>query len=374
MRITACFLCAVLAAASASAETLVYFGTYTAGQSSSEGIYVSELDERTGELSPPRLAATLPNPSFVALHPRGGFVYAVSESRGQAPARVAAFAIADDGTLRLLNRRQTGGPGACHVAVDPTGRCVGVANYGGGSCASFPLNDDGSLGPRGSFHQHQGSSVNPRRQTAPHAHSINFNADGTQAFVADLGTDEILIYDVNATEGTMESAEQTSLKVPAGGGPRHFCFVPDGDLALTNLEMTSQVALLRYDREAGRLSLGPVVSTLPDGADAEGNSTAECLVHPNGRTAYVSNRGHNSIAVFHIDARAGSLKAVGHQSTEGEIPRGFGIDPSGRFLVAANQRSGNVVTLRIDPETGELRSTGHSIRLDAPVNVRFLQR
>lgn len=370
----AAFLCLSIFATICSAETLVYFGTYTRGDSSSEGIYVSTFDQDSGKLSKPKLAAKANDPSFVAFHPSGKFLYAVSEvgPADEKPVGLIAYSILADGTLKKLNERSTGGAATCHVAVDPTGQCVGVANYTGGSCASFPINDDGSLGEMGSFHQHVGSSVD-RRQKSPHAHSINFSADSTQAFVADLGLDKIVIYDVDPKLGTMTLSKQGSLKTPAGGGPRHFCFTPSGNLAVTNLEITSQVALLRYDPAKKTLELGPVLSSLPAGVTVKNNSTAECLVHPNGKFCYVSNRGHNSIAIFQIDSDGGGLTASGHQSTEGEIPRGFGIDPSGKFIVVANQKTGNIVSLRIDADTGSLSPTGNEIKVGMPVNVRFLE-
>ncbi|QDV83487.1 lactonase family protein [Stieleria magnilauensis] len=359
-----------------SAETLVYFGTYTRGNTSSEGIYVATLDEATGALSQPRLAAKADNPSFVAIAPDGKTLYAVSETpwTDESSIGIVAYSIGDDGTLKQLNQRSTRGGAACHVAVHPSGKCLGVANYSGGSCASFPINDDGSLGEIASFHQHVGSSVNPRRQQEAHAHSINFSADGTQAFVADLGMDQIVIYDVVAETGTMTPSKQRSLKMPAGGGPRHFCFAPAGNIALANLELSSEVALLRYEDAARRLSILKVVSTLPGGQAVPGNSTAECLVHPNGQAAYVSNRGHNSIAVFRIDASNGDIEWIENESIRGEVPRGFGIDPSGKFVVVANQNSDNVVSLKIDGESGALSPTGSEITVGTPVNVRFLKR
>jgi 6-phosphogluconolactonase len=364
-----------LVTVSAMADTLVYIGTYTEGDSSSEGIYVSKLDESSGALSKPVLAAALVNPSFVAIHPKRPLLYAVSEVSPAGPETigVVAYAIEDDGMLTKLNARASGGAAACHLSVDPTGRCVGVANYGGGSCALFPISGDGSLGEVGSFHQHVGGSgVVANRQKAPHAHSINFNADGTQAFVADLGKDQILVFDVDARAGTMKPATPAFVELPPGGGPRHFCFHPDYRYAFTNLEITSQVALLRYD--GAGLTLGPILSTLPASAAETRNSTAECLVHPSGRVVYVSNRGHNSIAGFEFDATSGNFRSIGNTSTQGEVPRGFGIDPSGRFLVAGNQKTGNVVSFRIDSETGELTSTGHAVDVDAAVNVRFYVR
>lgn len=359
----------------AAAEVGVYIGTYTEGDSASEGIYFCRLDESSGALSEPVLAAAVVNPSFVAVHPNERFLYAVSEisSGGPNAVGILAFSIGEDGRLTKLNERSTGGAAACHLSVDPTGQCVGVANYSGGSCALFPIQADGSLGEISSFHQHAGGSgANPRRQEAPHAHSLNFNRDGTQAFVADLGKDQILMYDVDPATATMEPSEQPFLQLPPGGGPRHFAFHSSFEYAFANLEMTSQVAVLSYDSQAGSLTLKSIAETIPPSASATGNSTAECLVHPSGKFVYVSNRGHNSIAGFRFDASSGDLRSIGNTSSQGEIPRGFGITPSGRYLMAGNQKTGNVVTLRVDPDTGVLTPTGHEREIDAAVNVRFV--
>lgn len=354
------------------AETLAYIGTYTRG--SSDGIYVSRFDEQTGALSSPKLVAELENPSFVAFHPNGKFLYAVSEVGSADAMGVAAFAIQGDGSLKKLNERSTRGAAACHVQVDPTGKCLGVANYTGGSCALFPIGADGALDDMGSFHQHVGgSNVNARRQEAPHAHSINFNADGTQAFVADLGMDQIRIYDVDAAKGTMKPAAMPFVELPPGGGPRHFSLRTDQSAAFANLELTSQVVWLDYDLSAKRLRVGKTASTLPADWKGSGNSTAECLVHPNGKYVYVSNRGHNSIAVFEIDTATKTLKWLENEPTQGKIPRGFGITDDGNFLIACNQNSACVHSFRIEA-TGLLTPTGHRIEVDMPVNVRMLTR
>jgi len=357
----------------ASNQTTAYVGTYSQGDSSSRGVYTISMDG-SGLRSQPVLVAVLENASFVAMHPSRPLLYAVSEIGASGPESVGivAFSIGKDGKLTKLNERSTRGGAACHVTVDPTGRCVGVANYTGGSCVLYPILEDGSLGKAGSFIQHVGNSgVNAGRQEAPHAHSINFNQDGTQAFVADLGKDQILLYDVDPGTGKMKPSQQAFLQMPSGGGPRHFSFHPDFDIAFSNLELTSQVALLHYDRENRTLALGKVLDTIPESAKGKGNSTAECLVHPSGKFLYVSNRGHNSIATFSVDAIAKTFRSLGNTSSEGEIPRGFGITNNGQWLVLGKQKTGNVVAMSIDQKTGKLSPVGNKLSLDAAVNVRF---
>ena len=216
--------------------------------------------------------------------------------------------------------------------------------------------------------------MNPKRQNEPHAHSINFNRDGTQAFVADLGKDQILLYDVDPQAGTMTASAQPLLNMPPGSGPRHFCFHPSFRVAFANLEITSKVALLDYDNQNRELAFGSILDTIPPSASGTGNSTAECLVHPSGKFVYVSNRGHNSIAGFSFNIATGDFQSIGNTPTLGEIPRGFGIDPSGRYLIVGNQKTGNLASMRIDPETGKLIPTGHEVKIDAAVNVRFKVR
>lgn len=358
----------------APASYRVYLGTYTGGDS--EGIYLSELDMATGKLSAPQLAAESVNPSFLAIHPTKPLIYAVgeiSDFQGKKSGGVSAFAVdPKTGKLKLINQQPSIGAGPCHLTVDATGRNVLVANYGGGSVACLPINEDGSLREASSFIQHKGSSVNPQRQEGPHAHSINVDAANRIAVAADLGLDKVLIYRLDAADGKLTPNDPPSVSVPAGGGPRHFAWHPNGKFAYTNNEITSSVTTFSYDAETGELKPLQTISTLPDGYDGSNNSTAETRVHPSGRFVYVSNRGHNSIAIFTVDPSTGKLTPTGHESTRGEIPRNFNLDPTGTYLLAANQDTNNVVVFRINPKTGGLTPTGSEINVSSPVCVRFV--
>jgi 6-phosphogluconolactonase len=357
------------------AETLVYFGTDTGG--ASKGIYVSNLDETTGALSPPRLAAAIGNPGFLAMHPSKPLVYSVAAGKaadGSWKEEVAAFDVQPDGSLTLLNTRPSGGNGPCHISVDASGRVLLLANYNGGNVVSYPIADDGSLGPAASTLQHEGSSVNPQRQKAPHPHGIYPGPTQTRAYVPDLGLDKVVIYRLDAASGRLSPNTPAYATTEPGGGPRHMAFHPSDRYAYVNLELTSRVAAYRVDAATGAMEGFQVLSTLPAGASAEGNTTAETLVHPSGRFLYVSNRGHDSIAVFAIDPKDGSLRFVEATSTGGRTPRSFGIVPGGRFLVAANQNSGNVIVFRVDPERGTLIPAGREVAIDRPAYVRFVRR
>lgn len=352
----------------------VYVGTYTRG-GDSRGIYRLTLDSESGEMSQPELAGEAVNPSFVVIGPNRKFLYSVSEvstTEGKKTGGVSAFAIdSRTGKLKLVNQQPSGGAGPCHLCLDSQGKCVLVANYGGGSTAALPVRDDGSLGPAGSFIQHEGSSVNPNRQKGPHAHSVNLDAADRFAVVADLGLDKVLVYRCDPTSAKLKPNDPPSVSVKPGGGPRHFSFHPDGKHAYVINELQSTVTAFDYARETGTLTPIQTISTLPEGFQGS-NSTAEVLVHPQGKFLYGSNRGHDSIVVFRIHPETGRLTLVEHESTQGKTPRNFGIDPTGRFLLAANQASDTVVALTIDQETGALSPTGQRVNIPRPVCVRMM--
>ncbi len=367
----ALFCVVAMAAPAAAAQYFVYLGTYTGGQSAGKGIYVARLDTATGTLSDPELAAEVSNPSFLALHPNGRYLYAVGETGGPKGGAVSAFSIdRATGRLSLLNQVSSRGSGPCHLAVDKTGRYVIVVNYGSGSTAAFSLREDGSLGESTAFVQHAGASVHPKRQQGPHAHSVNLSPDNRFAVVADLGLDQILVFRFDAAKGALEPNEPPHAKVTPGSGPRHFAFHPSGRFAYVINELASTLTAFTWDPKRGVLSEIETVGTLPKDFAGE-NYTAEVVVHPNGRFLYGSNRGHDSLAVFSIDGH-GRLKLVEHVSTQGQFPRNFALDPSGTYLLAANQRSNNVVVFRVDPRTGRLSPTGRQIQVGSPVCVRFL--
>lgn len=351
----------------------VYFGTYTEGKS--KGIYVAKFDASTGAVTAPELAAEIRNPSFVAIHPTGKFVYAVGEIddfSGKKTGAVSAFARdAKTGKLTLLNQQDSGGAAPCHIVVDPTGKTVLVANYTGGSVSSYPIGDDGKLKPAASTIQHQGSSVDKGRQQAPHAHSINVDPSGKFAMAADLGLDKVLVYRFDAAAGTLSPNDPPSTSVAPGSGPRHFAFHPSGKYAYVINEMLLTVTAFDYDAEKGSLTAKQTISTIPD-KNPGGYSTAEIQVHPSGKFLYGSNRGHHSLAIFSI-GDDGKLTAVGHVSTNGKTPRNFTIDPTGKYIFAANQDSSTVVVFKIDQETGKLSRAGESLPVANPVCVKFVR-
>ena len=355
-----------------SSTVAVFVGTYTGGDS--KGIYRFDLDTTTGKASAPVLAAEVSSPSFLAIAPDRRFLYAVSEVdafQGKKTGGVTAFAIdPKTGALAPLNAESVGGAGPCHLVVDKAGKNVLVANYGGGSVAVLPIANDGKVKPLSSFVQHQGSSVDKGRQGQPHAHSINLDKNNRFAFVADLGLDKILVYKFDPKAGTIAANTPPSAVLAPGSGPRHFAFHPGGKYAYVINELNSTVTVFDYDSEKGILNEIQSLSSLPSNSKGT-NYPAEIVVHPSGRFVYGSNRGHDSIAAFKVDAANGKLTPVGHQGTGIKNPRNFAIEPTGKFLLAANQDANTVVVFKINQETGNLDPTGETIKVSKPVCLRF---
>jgi 6-phosphogluconolactonase len=350
-----------------------YLGTYTT-KTDSKGIYAYRFDAATGKLTVGPVAAEAIDPSFLAVSANGKFLYAVNEVgafKGKASGAVSAYSIdKSTGKLTLLNQVPSGGADPCYIAFDKTGKFALVANYTGGSIAVFPILPDGKLGARSAFVQHTGTGPNAERQEAAHAHWIETSPDNRFVLAVDLGLDEILVYKFDAERGTLVPNDPPYAKVKAGAGPRHMVFAPNGKFAYVTSELNSTVAALSYDAARGALKPVQALSTLP--ANFKGtNDTAEIAIHPSGKFLYVSNRGHDSIAIFAISPRDGTLSGHGTVATQGKTPRNFVIDPTGKYLLAENQESNTIVVFKIDQTTGALTPTGESVPAPATVCIAF---
>src|SRR5256885_7627255 len=361
--------------------TLVYVGTYTGPKS--QGIYVFRLQaEHPGvsqniTLVPLGLAAASSNPSFLALDVKRRLLFAVnevSEFDGKPTGAVSAFAIdKTKATLGLINQQPSMGAGPCHLVLDRSGRHLLVANYGSGSVSVLPVARDGRLGIASDVVQHTGSSVNPERQKGPHAHCVTIDRANRFVFVCDLGLDKVLAYRFDAQGGRLTPHDPPFAQVKPGAGPRHMVFRPDGRFAYVVNELSSTVTAFRYDADTGVLHEVQTVSTLPEHFDGA-NSGAEVDVHPSGKWLYVSNRGHNSVVLFDVDATSGTLTYVEEQGTAGFTPRHFGIDPSAAYLAVGNQNSNTILVARIDAARGRLKPSGVLAYAPSPVCMVFLPR
>jgi 6-phosphogluconolactonase len=362
LRIARISLIIALCAATIAAQTL-YIGTFT--EKGSKGIYKTEFRTGTGELSEAVVAAETHDPSFLIVNRTNTNLYAVNEGS----AEVSAFAVDPaTGNLSFLNKQPTGGDGPCHLALDATGRMLVVANYAGGSFATFPIETGGAIGPRKQFLQFQGSGPNHDRQAAPHAHEAVFSPDNRFVLINDLGTDRIMVYRADPARAALAPAPRNGVADP-GAGPRHLVFGPGNRFVYVLNEMASTVTRFAWDAKSGALKKIDSVSALPP--DFHGSNTAaEIAIASNGRTLYTSNRGHDSIAVFQV-ASGGALRLTQNAAIGGHTPRSFTLDPSGRWLLVANQDSNSITVLRVDAGTGRLTATPKSIQVPSPVCLLF---
>src|SRR5579859_68584 len=258
---------ALVPSASAKDKYLFYVGTYTQDGTNSKGIYAYRFDATNGDVASLGLAAETTNPSFVALHPSGRYLYAVNELPNYGHPNnggVSAFSVdRATGKLTFLNEVESKGADPCYIIVDKAGKHVLVANYTGGSIAVFPITEDGALGAASAFVQHTGHGTNPQRQEGPHAHSIDLSPDQRFAYVDDLGLDELLVYKFDGAKGSLTPNDPPFTKLEAGAGPRHFAMHPSGKFAYVIAEMGHTVTALSNDPATGRLQTLQTISTLP---------------------------------------------------------------------------------------------------------------
>ncbi len=351
----------------ASHSYLALVGTYT-NRTDSKGIYAYEFDADTGKLTAKGLAAETRDPSWLAVHPSGKFVYAANESGKESA--ISAFALdAQSGKLTFLNQLPALGEDPCYLSFDKTGKFLFVANYTSGNVAVFPILPDGKLGEHTALVTDAGPlGPNKQRQEGPHAHWVETDASNRRVFVADLGLDCILIYGFDPKTGRLGSPFRFRVTLAPGTGPRHAFLPPSGDALWVLGELRSTVTICLPDAQRW-FRATPAISTLPPDFNGR-NDAAEITFHPSGRWLYTSNRGHDSIAVF--DLRYDPIRLIATVSTGGKEPRHFAIDPTGRFLLAENQLSNSIVVFGIDPATGALTQVSKTDGVPSPVCLVFL--
>ena len=345
-------------------SSLAFVGTYTSD--GSDGVYSYRLDGETGDLEALGATAMGEEPSFLAIHPNGEYLYAVNEVDGGS---VTAGKIdTETGTITQLNSQPSGDDGPCHCSVDATGQYVMAAHYGGGSVSMLPIEDDGCLGEPSTVVDHDPTDFEQDSSTTPRPHSINPGPENCFAYVPDLGLDEVVVYEMDLEAGRLDFS--SSVSVQSGAGPRHLVFHPTNGLVYVIDELDSSMIVFERDAQTGELAEIQTVSTLPDDFDGE-NYPADVQVHPSGEWVFGSNRGHDSIATFAVDDETGELELTSLEPTGGEWPRNFAIDPSGSFLFAENQNTDDIHVFRIGDD-GELEATGASVDVPSPVCMEFL--
>ncbi len=361
---TFCLVLFMAAVAAFAQDPFLLIGTYTSG--GSEGVYVYRFNTRTGKLTLASIAKEIDNPSFLTASPTSDYVFVASQvDEGY----VVSYRLdRASGEMTRLSSQPSGGSRPCHVSCDSEGKWLTVSNYSSGNMSVMAIGEDGRLGTPTHTVQHEGKSIHPTRQNGPYVHSAYFSPTQQQVFVSDLGIDQVVSYDFDRNTGKLSPAQPPFVATPAGSGPRHFVFHPNGRFGYSILELSSQVAAYAYEGDSLReLHL---ISTLP--ATFQGTSTcADIHISPDGKFLYGSNRGHNSIAIYRINPSTGHLTYLTHQTVLGNTPRNFAIDPSGKFLLVANQDSDQVLVFRRNSRNGTLKITKQSIKVSMPVCLEF---
>lgn len=368
-------------------KVFAYVGTYTDGKSggNGEGIYLYEMNPQTGELTKIKLAAEIPSPAWVEIHPSEKYLYAaneVSNFNGK-NGSVTAFAInRANGDLKLLNTVSSEGAGPAHLSAEPSGKYVFVANYAGGNIAVFPILPGGALGKATDIHQDSGfigatkaasapeGSFAMSGHDAPHPHMIQAAPGNGFVLHTDLGQDRIYIYRFDRIRGKLTPASTPFVTLPAGDGPRHFTFHPNGQWMYSIQEEASTLSFFHFNMTTGALELEQTLSDLPHGFKGT-NFTSEIMISPDGRFLYAANRLHDTIAIFSIGSTNGRMAYVGETSTLGDYPRHFNFDTRGNFLYVCNQHSDSITCFRVQHDTGLLKFTGQYTAVGSPAVITF---
>ncbi len=340
----------------AKADT-VYIGSRASGDQ--QGIHEAKLDSKTGRLSGLALAAPVSKPMWLRQAPIARTLYSVTDDS------VILLKADRNGHLAETSRAGSGGGGPTHLDYDPASHTLFVANYGTGQVAALPVAPDGELSAPASTVMDQGSGPSPR-QKGPHAHQAVLDPSRHFVLVSDLGADKIFLYRFDAKSRQLQPAGSEPL--PPGSGPRHLVFHPNGKLAFLITELSTELKTYRWDAKKGELTLTGTISTLAP--DFQGKkSGAEIALSPDGRFLYLSNRGEDTIVVYTVDAKSGSVKEIQRVSSEGKDPWSFTLTHDARWMVVGNEASGDVTVLERDGKTGKLRSTGEKLAVPNPVSV-----
>ncbi len=327
-----------------------FIGTYTSA-TGSQGIYQSTLNLETGELTTPILAAKTSNPSYLSIHPTQPILYCANETNSGG---FTSFTITPEHQLINATEFKITGGGPCHISLNASGTHVFTASYGTGDFNAFNVSGL-------QIWQHNNNSL---EQKDSHAHCIKLHPTLPFAYATDLGRNQILSWTIR--EGIPQNLRTHTL---TSCSPRHFVFSKSGQTIYVNSENNSTVTALRINSTTGELSEFQTLSTI-DPKNNTKNSTAEIILHPNGKFLYVSNRGQNSIATFQINPDE-SLQQSTLTQIEAQTPRGLALDPTGQFLLAAGQQNNIIISLKIDQSNGIPTPTPHKITLSKPVHMLF---
>jgi 6-phosphogluconolactonase len=381
------YLAEVSQASTPSAIQFVYIGTHgTPGASPGappqteppanlgpQGIYAARLDNRTGQLSMIGVTAELQRATWFVVHPSLPVLYSVADSGNgmEANSNIVSFKIdAATGHLQMLNKMDAGGRDATVMGLDGTSKTLLVGNHGSGSLTALPLLPDGSVGPVVSLQQDYGTGPTPRQKT-PAAHGVAVDPTHRYVLVADFGADRVFVYHFAGTTRTLSPAEPAYEAFPAGSGPRHVLFHPNGRFVIVDTELTGELSSFAWSEKTGRLDHLQTLSPYPAGYSGD-KSAAEIAVSGDGRFVYLSLRDdENKILVYAFDAKRGTMREIQRNSAGGKTPWSFGLDTTGHWMLVTNEASNSVVEFAVDRTSGKLSPTGQAMTIPKPVNVSF---
>ena len=363
--------------ANRASALFAYVGAFTTPERKGHGggINVYRVDPASGAWTHEQLLEIV-NPSFLTLDRAQRFLYSIHADLEE----VSAYAIdKQSGHITALNRQSCGGKNPVYLSIDPTGRWIITANYSAGSVGVVPIEKDGTLGPRADLATLTGEpGPDGKRQTSSHPHDAVFDPSGRFLAVPDLGFDRIFVFRLDAASGKLSPNDPPFVKTRPGAGPRHIAFHPQMPFAYVINELGSTVTTYRFDPQRGSLQPIQILPSTPASYTGD-NHGAEIAVAPSGRVVYASNRGQDSIGIFAVNARDGTLTPVGWALTHAKSPRFFAFDPAAKILYAANadegfseeQNTDTIVPFRINQANGMLTPTGQVIKTNSPCTIVF---
>lgn len=321
-------------------------GTYTIN--ASQGIYQIELDTDKKQLQNTQLVAEIGSPTYLA-ESKAHKIYSVDRNMEEPELRggVATF----DGKSIPAKEMQEcieKGTSAAFVSIDERRQFVFTANYHMGHASVYKIQSDGTLKLTDRAHDNGIPGPLPEQADGPHPHYANLTPDD-RLVVCDLGLDRVYLYDVS-DQGKLSLVSE--INTHPGFGPRNITFVPGTGKGYLVGELSSKVAVIDYNEEAGLFTIQQIISTIPDDWESH-NGAAGIKVSKDKRFVYVSNRGNDSIAVFKIKPN-GDLRRIQLISSEGEFPRDFNFSEDESMFIVTNQNSDNASLYSRDAETGKL--------------------
>lgn len=365
------FIASILSHNACSFEkTDIYLVIGSYSSPTEKGIHVFTFNEENGENALVSETEGITNPSYLVQNSDGKRIYCVSETEDETSSLYAYAFNHTNGTIKFINSKPTHGTAPCHVWVAPSDKLAITANYNEGSISIFPITNSGSL-QDANVEKYEGGTPNSKRQSCPHLHCIYSSPDGKYVYANDLGTDRIYKYRMTMQDSTtyIEKSIPSYFQLPAGEGPRHAEFHPNGKYAYIIGELSGNITVMALKEEG---NLAPIQTISADSLHAAGS--ADIHISPNGKYLYASNRLQgDGIAIFSIDKENGHLKKVGYQTT-GTHPRNFAITPNGKFLLCACRDDNKIQIFHINPNNGMLHATGKEIHLSQPVCLKFIKK